>query len=86
VTLKLPIGLTIFQGGQGTFWQCQKQLHSSSCSRGAKIAANASTTITVTVRINAKPGKVRRVTAKVTPAGTGPSDNTSNDRVHIKKK
>jgi len=86
VTLKLPIGLTMFQGGEGTFWQCQKAQHSSSCIRDAAIAADASTTITVTVRINAKAGKVRRVTAKVTPAGKGPADNTSADTVHIKKK
>jgi hypothetical protein len=68
------------QGGRGTFWQCQKQRHFSSCSRSATIARNASTTITVTVNINAKPGKVRRATAKVEPGG-----HTSTDTVHIKK-
>ena len=79
VSLLLPAGLTVVQGGKGQFWQCHKKAHSSSCTRNAKIKANDSTEITVKVKITAPVGKVLKAKAIVSPSDSSPDDNTSFD-------
>jgi putative Ig domain-containing protein len=79
VSLLLPSGLRVVQGGKGTFWQCRKTKHSSFCSRNAKINAHDSTTITVKVKVTAAVGKRLKAKAIVSPSDSSPDDNTSVD-------
>ena len=79
VALLLPSGITVVQGGKGTYWQCHKQKHSSFCARNAKIDAHSSTTITVKVKITAAVGKRLKAKAIVSPSDSTPGDNTSYD-------
>ena len=84
VSLLLPSGVTVLQGGKGTFWQCHKTAHSAFCARNAAIKAHDSTTITVKVKITASVGKRLKAKAIVSPSDATPDDNTSFDfaRVH----
>ena len=79
VSLLLPSGVKVVQGGKGTYWQCHKQKHSSFCARNAKIDAHSSTTITVKVKITAAVGKRLKAKAIVSPTDSTPGDNTSFD-------
>jgi hypothetical protein len=80
VLLGLPRGLVTVRGGRGTWWQCHKTRHTSSCSRGAAIGAHSSTVIRVTVKVNARAGRTLFATASVSP-----SDNFSTDKVIIRR-
>jgi hypothetical protein len=80
VLLGLPRGLVTVHGGRGTWWQCRKTRHTSSCSRSAAIRAHSSTTIIVTVKVTARAGRTLFATASVSP-----SDNFSTDKVIIRR-
>jgi uncharacterized repeat protein (TIGR01451 family) len=84
VTLTLPTGFVMVQGGTGSQWQCHKQLHSSTCTRSAPLAAGARTMITATVLVHTRAGKTRYATATVVPTDKTPADNTSTDKVVIR--
>ena len=83
VSLLLPSGVTVLQGGSGQFWQCHKKAHSSFCSRNAKINAHDSTVITVKVKVTAAVGKLLKAKAVVSPSDSTPGDNTSFDFARV---
>jgi hypothetical protein len=85
VQLSLPRGITVRQGGRGTFWTCHKSRRASTCTRRTTIGAGERTLIIVRVKIHAKPGKTRYATATVNPTDKTPKDNTSTDKVVIRK-
>jgi hypothetical protein len=70
----------------GTFWQCHKHKHTSFCSRGAKIGAHGTTTITVKVKITANKGTLVKSKATVSPSDSSPADNSSIDFALVRKK
>jgi Putative Ig domain/Domain of unknown function DUF11 len=84
VTLLTPKALTVIRGGKGTFWQCHKHRHATSCTRRARIPGHTATTIRVTVRIKAPAGVVVLSTASVSPSDATPADNTDSDTAFVR--
>jgi Domain of unknown function DUF11 len=86
VALLVPSGVRVVHGGSGAFWQCCKHQHTSFCSRGARIGAHGTTTITVKVKITANKGTLVKSKATVSPSDSSPADNTSVDFALVHKK
>ena len=75
--LTVSHGLTHVHGS-GHQWQCHKRHHTTSCTRGAPLQPGASTTITITATITARPGTSLTATAKTAPTDTTWHDNTAH--------
>jgi hypothetical protein len=84
VTVNLPRGIVMVQGGKGTFWQCFKGGSGSTCTRRAMIGAGSRTMITATVRVTARARKTLYATATVNPYST-PRNGSSTDKVVIRR-
>jgi hypothetical protein len=80
VALGLPPGLVMVQAGRGAGWRCHKTRHTSWCTHRAAIGAHSSTTIVVTIWVNARAGRTLFATASVSP-----SDNFYTDKVIIRR-
>lgn len=79
--LLLPFGLMATAAG-GNGWSCHHGLLTT-CTRTATIAAGASSTITVQVRVIARPGRTLVVGAGVLPTDATPADDATTQTVHI---
>jgi hypothetical protein len=92
VTVSLPSKLTA-TSASGSGWTCTRVAHTVSCHRSAGLAAGASSTFSVGVRVGAAACPARRghwgygavitSTATVSPTDRTPGDNRSTDRVAV---
>lgn len=83
VSITLPRGLTATLA-RGTGWRCNAHGQTRTCSHNGHLAAHASSSIAVLVRVTARAGRSLTTTATVAPGDATSADNTSTDHVRIR--
>ena len=84
-TVTLPAGLAPVRAtGQG--WTCRTSGRTVTCTHAARLAAGASSTVHLSVRIPAPARTVLHTGATVAPTDATPADNTATDTVTVQRR
>ena len=85
VSETLPAGLN-YVAAYGPGWSCRHTGATGTCTHTAALAPSATTSITVQVHISAPVATTLTTAATVTPTDATPADNTSTDRVTVRRR
>ena len=84
LTEALPRGLTSISAS-GPGWSCRSTATTVTCAHASALGASAASSVTVRVHITAPSGTTLATRASVTPTDSTPADNTSTDRVIVRR-